>query len=177
MRLLRLFYHLKKLEQLLLQYNIIYVKRYLASLDGKYKSFPDKYLSFLDHILQTTGTIFTYQPYSMAFSFEYDSAIPVYAFSIPVDAIDTPVFKTGAYNVRADPAPAPKDHFSDEDISALFPFPKYAEPQPAQPIVAYTTYKEKKGKNGKTEKSYPPHFCTTLSSGKSLAVHSCYVRL
>ena len=134
------------------KYNLFYVKHYLASLDGKYKSFPDKYLSFLDHILQTTGTIFTYQPYSMAFSFEYDSAIPVYAFSIPVDAIDTPVFKTGAYNVRADPAPAPKDHFSDEDISALFPFPKYAEPQPAQPIVAYTTYKEKKGKNGETEK-------------------------
>ena len=134
------------------QYNIIYVKRYLASLDSTYQSFPDKYFSFLDHIDQPTGTIFAYEPHSMPFSFEYDAAIPIDAFSIPISAICTPIFKAGAYNARADPAPAPKDSFTDDDISALFPFPKYEDPQPVQPIVAYTTYKEKKGKNGETKK-------------------------
>ena len=126
------------------QYNIIYVKRYLASLDSTYQSFSDKYFSFLDHI--------AYEPHSMPFSFEYDAAIPIEAFSIPISAIDAPIFKAGAYNARADPAPAPKDNFTDDDISALFPFPKYEEPQPVRPIVAYTTYKEKKGKNGEAEK-------------------------
>ena len=63
------------------QYNIIYVKRYLASLDSTYQSFSDKYFSFLDHIDQPTGTIFAYEPHSMPFSFEYDAAIPIEAFS------------------------------------------------------------------------------------------------
>ncbi len=133
-------------------YNIIYVKHYLASLNSVSRSFPDKYLSFLDHIDQPTGTIFAHEPHSMPFSFEYDAAIPIDAFSIPISAIDTPIFNTGAYNVRADSAPAPEDNFNDEDISTLFPFPQYANFPPVPPIVAYTTYKEKKRKNGEAEK-------------------------
>ena len=72
----------------------------------------------------------------MPFSFEYDAAIPIDAFSIPISAIDTPIFNTGAYNVRADSAPAPEDNFNDEDISTLFPFPQYANFPQVQPIVA-----------------------------------------
>lgn len=125
------------------RYNIFIVKKYLSSLDGTYKSMGDKYMNFLDHILPLSDTIFAYEPHSMPFSLLYDSTIATDFFFSLTPVVDTPFFKTGAYNVINDSVSIPPSTLDDSEISVLFPCSDIENFQSTYPIVDYSNSKDK----------------------------------